>query len=318
MLESSIKIGKLTLPNRVFAAPMAGYTDYPWRIIARELGAGCLFSEMISAEGLRRASKKTSIYLENDERARPFGIQLFGSKPETFVGAIEIMKKYPFDLLDINMGCPVRKVVKRGEGAALMKTPETAEAILSAIRRCYDGPLTIKIRSGWCDDTINAVEFAKMAESGGADAVIVHPRTRMQVFHGRSNWDIIRRVKEAVKIKVIGNGDIIDKMSADKMVAETGCDAIMIGRAAIGNPWVFGEVVGSPAPTTTERFELIRKHIGLIRNYADEKGTIAQIRKFLPKYLKGFRGCKELFVKLCATNKVDEALDHINQFEQLF
>ncbi|PIR16488.1 MAG: tRNA dihydrouridine synthase DusB [Deltaproteobacteria bacterium CG11_big_fil_rev_8_21_14_0_20_49_13] len=311
-----MKIGSLKLKNNVIAAPLAGYSDLPWRIIVAKLGAGLVFSEMVASEAVRRAQKKTLKLVVNDPRATPFGVQLFGSKPESFAAAIPILQKLPFDLIDINMGCPVRKVVKRGEGSALMKTPTVAEAIIKAVRAVYSGPLTVKFRSGWDDNSKNAVEIAKIAEGAGADAVIVHPRTREQVFKGHSDWKMTAAVKDAVKIPVIGNGDIVSRETAEQMFKETGCDGIMIGRAAIANPWIFREIQGGPAPTLEEKFALIKRHIELsIRFKEEERHTIAMMRKFLSKYLKGMRGYKELLSELNAATTITKALNSLELFE---
>ncbi|MBI2974817.1 MAG: tRNA dihydrouridine synthase DusB [Deltaproteobacteria bacterium] len=309
-----MNLGKLKLKNNLIAAPMAGYSDLPWRILVSELGAGMVFSEMISAEALQRAQKRTIKLAFNDKRATPFGIQLFGSKPESFANAISILKDHPFDLVDINMGCPVKKVVARGEGSAIMKSPNIAEAIIKAVRFSYKGPLTVKIRAGWDDFSINAVEIAKIAENSGADGVIVHPRTKMQVFKGSADWKIIADVKNALQIPVIGNGDVIDKTSADKMFAETGCDGIMIGRAAIGNPCVFREINGHAPLTLQEKFNLIKKHIELTLEFKDERHAISVMRKFIPKYLKGMPGHKELLMNLNRAKTIASALEYLVDF----
>lgn len=244
-----MNIGSLKLKNDFIAAPLAGFSDAPWRLIVTELGAALTFSEMISVEGLFRAKKRTLVYLKNFEAARPFGAQLFGHAPASFTRAIDLIKDFKIDAIDINMGCPVKKVVGRSEGSALMKTPKLAGEIIAATRRAWSGPLTVKIRAGWDDASINAVEIAKIAEAEGADAVVVHGRTRMQVFTGTVNLGIIAEVKRALKIPVIGNGDVCDLASAKQMFDETGCDGIMIGRAAIGNPWIFRELAGGASAT---------------------------------------------------------------------
>ena len=310
----TLQIGNLILPNNIVAAPMAGFSDLPWRILVKELGAGAVFSEMISAEALRRAQKKTIKLIINDKDARPFGIQLFGSRPESFVNAISVIKDHPFDLLDINMGCPVKKVVSRGEGSALMKSPKVIEAIIKAVRPAYNGPLTVKIRSGWDEGSKNAIHIAKIAEDTGVDCVIVHPRTCVQSFKGIADWKIIADVKSAVQIPVIGNGDVVDKESADKMFQETSCDGIMIGRAAIGNPWVFREVGGGAAPTLEEKLALIKKHIDLTLKFKDERHAISVMRKFIPKYLKGMPSHKDLLMNLNRAKTIKSAIEHFENF----
>jgi tRNA-dihydrouridine synthase B len=281
-----LTIGKLVLQNNLIAAPMAGYTDRVWRKIAIKCGAGLVFSEMISAEGLSRAQKKTEHYLLSLDDAKPFGIQLFGANPLAYAEAITILNDYPFDLIDINMGCPVRKVASKGAGAALMKTPAIAASIMKTVRSSYAGSLTIKIRSGWDDSAINAIELAKIAEKEGVDAIIIHPRTKMQAFHGKADWKIIAEIKNTVKIPVIGNGDIADKKDIARMFAETNCDGIMIGRAALANPAIFGTDV-SPLTIASEHFGLLCKH-------EENRYASNMIKKFLPKYLRGIAGNKEL------------------------
>ncbi len=310
-----LKIGKLELKSNVVAAPLAGFSDLYWRIIVAEMGAGLVFSEMIASEGLKRAHKRTLKYLKNNDRARPFGVQLYGKNPESFVNAIDIISGHPFDLLDINMGCPVRKVVSRGEGSALMKDPERVRAIIKAVRAKYAGPLTVKFRSGWDENSINAVEIAKIAEGEGVDAVVVHGRTKTQIFTGHADWKIIAAVKNAVKIPVIGNGDVVDKISAEKMFAETGCDGIMIGRAAIANPWIFREIAGFPSPTVKERFALMNRHYSLVMEHEDNRFASNVIRKFTPKYLKGVRGHKELAGKMGPIKKSTELMKCLEEFE---
>lgn len=306
-----MKIGRLKLANNVIAAPLAGYSDAVWRVLVAELGAGMVFSEMVSAEGLTRAPKRNTRYVKNPPKARPFAVQLFGPRPESYKSAFDVLKNFEFDAVDVNAGCPVKKVVSRGGGAALMKTPKTIEAILKNVRQVFDGPLTLKIRSGWDETSINAVEIAKIAEDCGADAIIVHPRTRMQVFTGQADWKIIAQVKAAVKIPVIGNGDVTDKASALRMFSETGCDAIMVGRTAIGNPWIFREICGGAIPTPEEKSALIRYHFELAKKEGDERYTMNVIRKFLPKYLKGLPGCREIIKKILPSKTVEEMMDKL-------
>lgn len=304
---AKLKIGKLILSNNVIAAPMAGFTDAVWRKLAIECGAGLVFSEMISVEGLVRAQKKTVKYLKNFDNARPFGVQLFGSNPGSFAGAFDVLKKFCFDSVDINMGCPVKKVVARGAGAALMKSPENVKAIVSEVRRVYSGPLTVKMRSGWDSLHINAIEIAKIAEGSGADAVIVHGRTREQGFKDKADWGVVANVKRAVKIPVIGNGDVVDKKSADDMFARTGCDGIMIGRAAICNPWLFGGM----------EKEWVWRHIELLQECKDERYAISVTRKFLPRYFKGVTGSRELIRETATKKTIQEVLDCLKVFKHL-
>lgn len=310
------KIKNLILPNNVVAAPLAGFSDIAWRILARGFGAGIVFSEMIAVEGVLRRHKKTLTYLENDERARPFAIQLFGATPNSFVRSIEVINEHPeykFDLIDINMGCPVKKVVKKGAGSALMKSPENVEAIVSAVRRAYDGPLTVKIRAGWDLENINAAQVARIVQDCGADAVIVHPRTQTQQFSGRSNWEIIADVKRSVSIPVVGNGDVRNKRDIEQMFTETGCDGVMIGRGAISRPWIFGD---DGSKSVLEILDVIKQHIKLLEEHEDEKYTVCTMRKFIPKYLKGVRGHKELVHEVCGAASIDKILESLELFER--
>ncbi|MBU4485217.1 tRNA dihydrouridine synthase DusB [bacterium] len=311
----NLKIGNLKLDNNIIAAPMAGFTDHSWRVIARKLGAGLVFSEMISVEGLLRRHKKTETYLKNAEDARPFAVQLFGSTPESFVKAIDVVKEYEFDLVDINAGCPVKKVVSKGSGSALMKDPKKIEVIIGSVRKIYDGPLTIKIRSGWDSESINAVEVAKLAQGAGVDAVIVHPRTKDQGFSGSADWSVIADVKKAISIPVIGNGDAVDKESAQKMFEQTGCDGIMVGRAALGNPFIFDEINSSKQHSMRDTIQIINEHIKYLKEEMNEFYTVMLIRKFIPKYLKGVPNHIEINRKIFSLKTIDEILDCVNSFE---
>lgn len=304
-----LKIGKLVLPNNLIAAPMAGFTDTAWRILARSLGAGAVFSEMVSVEGVKRRQHKSISYMANDDRARPFGIQIFGAEPKPFEDAFDVIRDYQFDLIDINMGCPVKKVVKKGAGAALMRNPILAASIIKSVRKKYSGPLTVKIRSGWDEKNINAAEFAQIAEDSGADAIIIHPRTKSQGFKGISDWRVIREVKESVKIPVIGNGDVVDAETIRRMFDETGCDGIMIGRAALGEPWIFGTSGERP-----DMAQVILRHLTLLLETGDGRHAIIMMRKFMPKYLKGVPNGRRIVQNI---NNVKNAEDLALQVSEL-
>ena len=234
-----MKIGNVVLENNVFLAPMAGVTDLPFRILCKEMGCGLVYSEMVSAKGILYDNKNTTELLEVDPKERPVAVQLFGSDPEILGAMAKKIEDYPIDIIDVNMGCPAPKIVKNGEGSCLMKTPELVGKIVRSLVESQKKPVTIKFRKGFDEEHINAVEIAKIAEANGASAVAVHGRTREQYYSGKADWDIIRQVKEAVKIPVIGNGDVTSAESADAIMRETGCDGVMIGRGAQGNPWIF-------------------------------------------------------------------------------
>lgn len=311
-----LKIGGLKLDGNAISAPLAGFSDASWRLIVREFGASMVFSEMISVEGLLRAQKKTKCYLKNFPAARPFCVQLFGANPESFKNAFDVLNDFEFDAVDINMGCPVKKVVSKGAGAAIMKSPKTAGAIVENVRSVYNGPLTVKLRSGWDSAKINAVEIATICEDCGADAVIIHPRTKEQSFRGTADWKIIGDVKKAVSVPVIGNGDVSDKESFEKMTTQTSCDGVMIGRAAISAPWIFGEIRGLKPPDIHGKFSLIKRHIGLLMENEDEKHAITMMKKFVPKYLKGVKNHKILVQKIHSEKSIANFLNCLELFEK--
>ena len=284
------------MKNNVFLAPMAGISDLPFRTIARSFGCGLAFTEMVSASGLVRRTEKTFRYLASSPADRPLGVQLFGCDPDTLAAAAGVAAERGADLLDVNMGCPVKKVAKTGSGASLMRDPERAAAILRAVRKASTLPLTVKIRAGWNARQVNALEIGQIAEECGVDAVILHPRTADQGFGGRSDWGLIAALKERLRIPVIGSGDVRCPEDADRMLGETDCDGVMVGRGALGNPWLIGNILshlsgtGISIPSLSEREEIIRRHLTLAIDFYGEKVGTRDFRKHLLWYTKGLRG----------------------------
>ena len=289
-----MKIGTVTLENNVFLAPMAGVTDQPFRLLCKEMGCGLVYSEMVSAKGMFYESKNTGKLLEVDERERPVAVQLFGSDPQIMADMAKRLEEAPVDIIDVNMGCPAPKIVKNGEGSALMKTPELIGEIVHALVFSQKKPVTIKFRKGFDDDHVNAVEVAKMAEKNGASAVAVHGRTREQYYSGKADWDIIKAVKAAVDIPVIGNGDVTDGKSAKALLDHTGCDALMVGRAAQGNPWIFREILHYlrteeplAPPSLQERGQMALRHLQMLVAYKGDYTGVREMRRHLSDYAKG-------------------------------
>lgn len=292
---STLRIGNVTLKNNVILAPMAGVTDLPFRILCREQGAGMVCMEMVSAKAIYYGNKNTEQMLEIHPEEMPASLQLFGSDADIISEMAKRIEERPFAVLDLNMGCPVPKVVNNGEGCALMKDPGLVERILTKLVKAVEKPVTVKIRKGFDEEHVNAVEIARIAESCGVAAVAVHGRTRAQYYSGRADWDIIAAVKDAVKIPVIGNGDVTDTESAQAMLRSTGCDGVMIGRAAQGNPWIFREVTQyletgtvPPRPGPEEVKELVRRHAALQLQYKGEYTAVREMRKHLAWYTAGY------------------------------
>lgn len=290
-----LQIGNVLLENNVMLAPMAGVTDLPFRMICKEQGAGLLCMEMISAKAVHFNNKNTEALMEIHPAEIPVSLQLFGSEPDIMAETAAHIEKRPFAILDINMGCPVPKVVNNHEGSALMRDPKLAGKIIYAVSHAVKKPVTVKIRKGFDDSTVNAVELAQIAEENGAAAVTVHGRTREQYYSGKADWDIIRQVKQAVSIPVIGNGDVTDAHAAARMLEETGCDGIMVGRASRGNPWIFREInsyldtgVIPERPAKEEVCDTILKHAKLQLECKGEYAAIREMRKHVAWYTAGY------------------------------
>ncbi|PID72259.1 MAG: tRNA dihydrouridine synthase DusB [Desulfobulbus propionicus] len=300
------KIGTLQLSSPFVLAPLAGYTDLAFRILCRELGASLCFSEMVSCHGLVYQQKNTLVLLNTVAEERPVGIQLFGSDPEVMGKAAALVSNYPIDVIDINMGCPVRKVIKKGAGSALMKTPELAHQIITTVCAHTTLPVTVKFRSGWTHENITAVQFGQMAEAAGASAITVHARTWSQGFGGYADWDVVQQVKEAVSIPVFGNGDVLSYQQGIQRMEETGCDGIMVGRGALGNPWVFAPK-GRPQTLAGRLGQLVR-HMELSSLHLPAEKMLFRIKNHAGRYCAELPGAARIRKAIYDCNDMDELL----------
>ena len=323
------KIGNVEIKNRIVLAPMAGISNTSYRKIIKEMGAGLIYAEMVSDKAITFGNEKTLDLLKMDEMERPIVQQIFGADKESFVTAAKKIEEvmHP-DIIDINMGCPVPKVAVRAQaGSALLKNPEKIKEIVEAVVNAVNVPVTVKIRSGWDENHINAVEVAKKIEEAGASAIAIHARTRSQGYSGKADWSIIKKIKEAVNIPVIGNGDVTSCYLAKKMLDETGCDAVMIGRGVLGNPWLIKECVeylesgkepDPNKPTYDERIEMLKRHFQLLVQDKGEIGALLEIRSHALQYIKGLPGSALVKNQICQTKSKDEMFTILeNYIEEL-
>ena len=315
-----MKIGNVQLDNEVFLSPMAGVTDLPFRTICKEKGCGMLYTEMINAKALCYDDENTKKMLNLEDDGHPVAVQIFGSDPEYMGKAASIMNQYTNDILDINMGCPAPKVIKNGDGSALMRNPKLAAEVLTAVVKNSEKPVTLKIRKAWDDNSVNALEIAKIAEECGISALAIHGRTREQFYSGKADWDIIAEIKQSINIPVIGNGDVFDVQDAVNMLEKTKCDAIMIGRGSQGNPWIFnrinhymktGEVL--PEPTLEEKISTAIKHMNLAVAEHGEYVAVREMRKHIGWYLKGLKNSAKYRDQI---NKITDYKEVISMLEE--
>ena len=319
-----MQIGSLTLENNTILAPLAGITNLPFRLLAKEAGCGLVCSEMISSHGLVYKSEKTIKMLDSTPEEKPLSVQLFGAKPEIMAEAAAIVESSGADIVDINFGCSVRKILRTGSGAALMKTSDLAEDLLKAVRRAVSLPLTIKIRSGWDASGQQAINISRIAQNCGVDAVTVHPRTAGQLFGGRADWSIIAAVKKKVSIPVIGNGDIMSADDAVRMLDETGCDGVMIGRKAIGNPGIFSRVVAringqeDVEEDIARRFDLMIRYLKASVQYIGEEQACRMVRSRLGWFTKGMHKSSQFREAIKHLSSEKEGIELINAYRNEF
>lgn len=318
-MQKNISFSNLKLKNNLILAPMAGITDLPYRLIMKEFGAGLVFTEMVSANGLIRDGVRTRELLRSSPEERPLGIQLFADSPDILARAASMVSD-DGELLDINMGCPVKKVVRSGAGSALLQNPILVGKIVAAVRKATPLPLTVKFRSGWDQQTVNYLEIGRIAEEEGADGLVLHPRTRSQGFSGHSEWQHIRKLKEQSNIPVIGSGDIFSASDALAMLETTGCDGLMIGRGGYGNPWLFREITAAlagktlPLPTAEERLRIAGKHLDLFVDLFGSYKAVMDMRKHLCWYVRGLNGAAHFRQTINQTGTLEGMKDLLESF----
>ncbi len=310
-----LQIGTLELNSNILLGPMAGVTDSPFRRLCRQSGCGLMFTEMVSAKALYYKDEKTRRLMTFLPEERPLGLQIFGSEPAVFEAVVPELDELGFDIIDLNLGCPAPKIVKNGDGSALMKDPKLAEAVIRSVVRNSRLPVMVKIRKGWDETSVNAVEIARIAEASGAAAVTVHGRTRDQFYMGRADWTIIGEVKAALKIPVIGNGDIFTPQDAGRLLRDTGCDGIMVARGAQGRPWLFAQInaylAGRPIPAEpdlAQRITIIAQHLEELIKIEGEHIAVLEIRKHASWYLKGITGGAAAKTSIHRANTQQEVL----------
>lgn len=319
MYLKKLKVGNVELRNNILLAPMAGITDLPFRLVCEKYGAGICCTEMVSSKGIYYNDAKTKLLLNVDSEKRPVAAQLFGSDIEALKFAAKNVSEV-VDIIDINMGCPAPKIVKNGDGSKLLLNLELVKQIATEVVKASKVPVTVKIRKGWDTNNIVAVEVAKILEEAGVDAITIHGRTREEYYSGKADWDIIKKVKEAVNIPVIGNGDIQSKEDAERMLKETNVDGIMIGRAAIGNPWIFEEIINylegkeQRMITKKERLDTIIEHINLAVEEKGEKIAIKEMRKHLAYYIKNMKDASRVREKINTIDTKQELIDCLNEY----
>jgi nifR3 family TIM-barrel protein len=315
-----MKIGNISLSNNVFLAPMAGITDIPFRILCKEQGAGLVYTEMVSAKALYYKDEKSIKMTQISNMEKPVALQIFGSDPFIMAKAAESLNLSDASVIDINMGCPTPKITKNGEGSALMLNPSLVGNIVKEVSKASIKPVTVKIRKGWDESKVNAVEIAKIVQENGAKAITVHGRTREQFYSGCADWEIIKKVKEAVSVPVIGNGDIVSREDVLEMLFQTKCDAVMIGRGAQGNPWIFNHILKDGSKLTnisiSERLNMINRHMEMLVELKGENTGVREMRKHIAWYIKGIRNSAHIKDKVFRAVSKDEIVNIIGRYAQ--